>query len=161
MDEKKTIFDYLGQIITIFGFAMLVIHLFCLFFGDSAKDFSSIFALGSRGISTETAFQFFLISVLITGLRLLFFTDLLIKKMSVWLRTVCMLGSGVLLTAAFILAFHWFPADMWQAWAMFFVCFGISFLGSCFITTLREKLENRRMEEALRRLKEKEKTQNE
>lgn len=156
MEEKKSIFDYLGQILMIFGFTMLTLNVFCLAFGDSAREFSAIFQLGSRGISTGTAFQFLCISTLITGVRFLFFTDTFIKKMPVALRTVCMLTAVVAIIVIFVAAFHWFPTDMWQPWAMFFLCFGISFLGSCFIMTIKEKTENRRMREALERLKDSE-----
>ena len=161
MEEKKTIFDYLAQVMIIFGFAMLVLNIFCLFFGNAAKDISAIFELGDQGIPVEITFQFLFISALITGLRFVFFTDIIIKKMSIWLRTICMLTIVVIIIAAFIFFFNWFPVNMWQPWAMFFVCFGLSFLGSCLVVIVKEKVENKRMEEALRRLKEKGGTKNE
>lgn len=67
-----------------------------------------------------------------------------------------MLTAVVAIIAVFVTAFHWFPADMWQPWVMFFICFGISFLGSYIVMMIREKVENKRMEEALQRLKERE-----
>lgn len=154
MEERKTIFDYLAQVLIVFGFAMLILNIFCLAFGNSAKNFSSMFELGDQGIPVGIAFQFLGVSALITGARYLFFTDILIKKMPVWLRTCCMLTAVVMIIAAFVILFHWFPADMWQPWAMFLLCFGISFLGSYLVMAIKEKTENRRMEEALQRLKE-------
>lgn len=156
MDEKKSIFDYLAQILIIFGFTILVMNIFCFAFGNTAKNFSSMFELGNQGLSVTITFQFLCVSVFITGARIIFFTDVLIKKMPIWLRTVFMLISIVTIMITFIVAFHWFPIDMWQPWAMFFLCFGISFLASCLVMALKEKTENRRMEEALRLLKEKE-----
>lgn len=41
--------------------------MFCLAFGNAAKDFSSIFELGNQGISVEITLQFLGVSVLITG----------------------------------------------------------------------------------------------
>lgn len=158
MDKKKGILDYLAQVMIVFGFVMLIMNIFCLSCGDSAKGFSSMFELGSQGVPVKISFQFLSVSILIIGLRIVFFTDILIKKMPIWLRTVCMLVSVIIIIASFIVAFHWFPIDMWQPWVMFFVCFGISFLGSYFVMTIKEKSENRRMEEALQRLKEKEKS---
>ena len=154
MEEKKTIFDYLAQVMIIFGFAVLILNIFCLAFGDSAKDISTIFALGTQGIPASVCFQFLCVSVLLTGARYVFFTDMVIKKMPVWLRTVCMMTFAIILIAVFILLFRWFPADMWQPWLMFFLCFGVCFVGSCLFVTFKEKVENRRMEEVLRRLKE-------
>lgn len=159
MEEKKTIFDYLAQVMIIFGFSMLVMNSFCFLLGDSAQGFSAMFELGSQGIPVEIVLQFLCLSVLITGSRFVFFTDILIRKMPVWLRTVCMLVLIVIMIAAFIILFDWFPVNMWQPWAMFFLCFGISFLGSCFVMFIKEKAENRKMKEALQRLKEKEQTQ--
>ena len=161
MEEKKTIFDYLAQVMIIFGFAMLVLNIFCLVFGNAAKDISAIFKLGDQGIPVEIAVQFLCISALITGGRFMFFTDVIIQKMPIWLRTICMLTFVVIIIAAFIIIFNWFPVNMWQPWAMFFVCFGLSFLGSFLVVLVKEKVENKRMEEALRRLKEKEGNENE
>lgn len=160
MEEKKTIFDYLTQVLIIFGFSMLTMNIFCLIFGDSAKGFSAMFALGNRGIPANIVFQFLGISILIAGIRFVFFTDIVIKKMPVWVRYICMLTSGVLVIVVFIILFSWFPVDMWQPWAMFFLCFGLSFIGSCFVMLIKEKTENRKMKEALQRLKEREKIQN-
>ena len=136
---------------------MLMLNIFCLAFGNSAKEFSAMFELGNQGVPVAIAFQFLCVSVLIVGARFIFLTDAFIKKMAEGLRTVCMLTTAVMIIAVFVIIFHWFPADMWQPWAMFFICFGISFLGSYLVTAIKEKTENRRMEEALQRLKKKEK----
>lgn len=157
MKEKRTILDYLAQVMIVFGFMMLVLNVFCLAFGNSAKDFSAMFELGNQGIPVKITFQFLCVSALNVGVRFIFFTDVIIKKMPIWLRAICMLVSIVIIIAVFIIVFHWFPANMWQPWAMFFICFGISFLGSYFVMIIKEKAENRQMEEALQRLKEKEK----
>lgn len=160
MKENRTIFDYLAQVLVIFGFSMLILNIFCLVFGESAREFSAMFRLGRQGIPAETAFQYLGVSVLITGARSLFFTDRVIRKMAVWLRTVCMLGTVILIISASIVLFGWFPPDMWQPWVLFFVCFGISFLGSLLVMSLKEKAENRKLNEALDRLKEKERAEN-
>ncbi len=161
MEERKTIFDYLSQIMVVFGVSMLVMNIFCLAFGNSAKGLSAMFELGNQGIPVKIAFEFLCVSALITGIRFLFFTDILIKKMPVWTRTICMLVSILIVIAAFIIIFGWFPIDMWQPWAMFFICFGISFVVSCFVMMIKEKVENRKMKEALERLKEKGNEKNE
>lgn len=154
MEEKRTVFDYLAQVLIVFGFAMLTLNVFCLVFGNSAKEFSNMFALGNQGLPAQIVFQFLGVSVLLVGVRFLFFTDIVIKKMPIWLRTACMLTVIVMIIAVFVIVFDWFPANMWQPWAMFFVCFILSFLGSYFVMMVREKVENDRMDEALQRLKE-------
>ncbi|MCI9448388.1 MAG: hypothetical protein HFH36_13680 [Lachnospiraceae bacterium] len=156
MEEKKTLFDYLAQVFVIFGFSILVLNIFCLMFGNSAQEISTMFALGSRGIPAGICFQFLCISVLVVAARFVFFTDTLIRNMPIWLRTICMLATVIVVIVAFTITFRWFPADMWQSWAMFLLCFGISFLSSCFVMAIKEKMENRKMANALQKLKEQE-----
>lgn len=153
MEERKTIFDYVGQVFMIFGITVVILNIFCLLFGASAREYSTMFSLGNEGLSVSTMAQYLLISAITVGLRYIFFTDALIKNMSVLARTVWMVLLVLLFVAGFILLFDWFPADMWQPWVMFFVCFGICFGISTIVTALKEKEENRRMQEALRKLK--------
>lgn len=156
MEEKNTIFYYLSQVLIIFGFIIIVQNIFCLLFGESNQGHSALFALGNDGLSTGITFQFLSISVLIVLFRFIFFTDLLIKNLSIALRTMLLIVSNIATIASFIIIFKWFPVDMWEPWLMFFICFGISFFASLFVTMYKEKLENKRMEEALKRLKKKE-----
>lgn len=156
MEKGKTVFDYLGQVMIVFGFTMLALNIFCIIFGDSAKDLSAMFELGNQGIPVGIAFQFLCVSALTICVKLVFFTDMLIKNMPIWLRTICMLATIVAIIIVFSVLFHWFPVDMWQSWAAFLISFGLSFLGSYLVVVMKEKTENRKMEEALRRIKEKE-----
>lgn len=153
MEERKTIFDYVGTIFSTFGFSVVLLNVFCLLFGEQAQDFSSIFSMGKEGLSTETMMQFLGAAVLMVFLRFLFFTDRIIKNMSVVLRTLCMVLTAIGIVVIFILRFGWFPVDQWLSWFMFFLSFGICFLVSSLIAVLKEKSENKKMEEALARLK--------
>lgn len=155
MGDRKTILDYAGQALITYGFSIVALNLICIFVGENAQDVSSIYSMGKEGLSTATMFQFLGVSICITGLRTLFFTDRIIKQMSITVRTICMLLSIILLIVLCAAAFHWFPIDMWQAWTGFFVTFTFCFGCSMLVTRLKEKTENRKMEEALQRLKEK------
>lgn len=154
MEEKKTIFEYIGQVFLIFGFSMAVLNIFCLIFGEDAREFSAMFSLGKEGLSVAVMTQYFVVSILIVMMRFLFFTDVVLKNMKVVVRTFCMLVSVIGIIVIFILCFDWFPADMFFPWFMFFLCFGICFVGSLAVTILREKAENKKMEVALAKLKE-------
>ncbi|MCM1388501.1 MAG: hypothetical protein NC231_14320 [Bacillus sp. (in: Bacteria)] len=156
MEERKTIFDYIGQILMIFGVTVCILNVFCVLFGEGAKEYSTIFALGKEGLAVSTMMQFLLVSVCTAALRFFFFTDTFIKKMTVPLRTVCMVTAEVAVIAVFIVSFGWFPVDMWQPWAMFILCFGICFIVSAAVTVIKTRLENQAMEKALARLKRRE-----
>lgn len=154
MEERKTVFDYMGQIFVTFGFSIVVLNIFCVLVGEDAREISTIYSMGKEGLAVSTMMQFFGVSVCITALRAFFFTDKIIKRMSVAMRSVCMLTSIVVIVVICAVIFDWFPVAMWQSWAGFFITFALCFVGSLFLMTLKERTENRKMEEALQRLKE-------
>lgn len=94
-----------------------------------------------------------LTSVLIVTFKLLFFTDCVIKKASIGMRTIGMFLSIILMMVLCIFLFDWFPVNQWQPWIMFFLCFGVSAAVSTFVSVIYEKMENQKMDEALQKLK--------
>ena len=156
MNNKPTLFDYLSQVFMIFGISILILNIFCLIFGGSAKDFSAIFSLGSSGLSVKTMLQFLLAIAITIVFRFLFMSDLLIKKMSITARIIAMFFAAFLNIMVFIILCDWFPVNNPVAWAMFLVSFAVSCTVSTAISICREKYENRQLSEALQKLKEEE-----
>ncbi len=154
MENEKTFIDYIGQIFATFGVTILILNVFCKLFGKDAAAISSIFQLEDTGIAFSTAMQFLAVTTLITIIRYIFFTDRLIKKMSLVLRTACMIVLVIALIGIFIYAFAWFPIDMWLAWGMFFLSFFVCFTAGFFISMLKEKAENQALAKALKKLQE-------
>lgn len=154
MDKKFSVLKYLSQVFTLYGITTGLLNIFCILFGTSAYGLSTIFSLGNAGVGVATSFQFLLALFVIGGLRSIFMTDILIKKMSLAARIIAMFAGAFATTVVFIFQFDWFPADMPLAWIMFIVCFAISCSVSTLISVLAEKQENHRLEEALKRCKE-------
>lgn len=154
MEERKHLLDYLGQIMMVFGITVSLITVICCLVGDDAKEYSTMFVLGSGGVPVNTILQYLLSSVCITGFRFLFFTDAIIKKMSIAKRTIAMLGSVIALIGVFAYFFGWFPVDDPKCWLVFFICFGICFAVSAAVSTLKEAADNRQLAEGLTKLKE-------
>ena len=153
MESRKTLFDYLGQTLVVFGFSTIVLDMFCLLVGEDAQSISTIYSLGKDGISVTTSLQFLGVSACITGFRFLYFTDTVIRQMSVIMRTICMFVSIIILIAVCAVMFDWFPVNMWQPWMAFFLTFLSCSAASLLLMSLKEKTENRKMEEALNRIK--------
>ena len=156
MDNKPTILDYLSQVFMIFGITVLTLNIFCLLFGDSAREFSTIFALGSAGLNVKTMMQFLLAIAITIVLRYIFMTDLIIKKMPLVVRIITIFAAAFLNIVVFVILCGWFPVDNLMAWIMFLISFAISCTASTAVSIFKEKTENRRLEEALNRLKEEE-----
>ena len=140
----------------IFGITVLTLNIFCLLFGDSARDFSTIFALGSEGLNVKTMLQFLLAIAITIVLRYIFMTDLIIKKMPLLARIITIFAAAFLNIVIFVILCGWFPVDNLMAWIMFLISFAISCTASTAVSIFKEKTENRRLEEALNRLKEEE-----
>lgn len=156
MDKNFLVFKFFSQVFTIYGITTGLLNIFCVLFGTSAHEFSTIFSLGSAGVGVATSFQFLIALSIITALRFIFMTDILIKKMPLIARIIAMF-SGVFATIlVFIFMFDWFPSDMPIAWTMFIVCFIISCTVSTIMSVLVERQENHKLEEALKRYKEEE-----
>ena len=156
MDNKPTILGYLTQVFMIYGIAVLTLNIFCLLFGDSAREISSIFTLGSAGLSVTTMLQFLLAIGITILFRFIFMTDILIKKMPLAARIIIMFAAAFLNIMVFVILCGWFPVDNLTAWIMFLISFAISCAVSTAVSLLKEKMENRRLAEALNRLKEEE-----
>lgn len=156
MEKKISLLKYLAQVFMIYGITTGILNIFCIIFGTSAMELSTIFSLGKAGVGVGTSFQFLLVAAVVVGLKFLFTTDILIKKIPLAARIIALFASVFAVIVAFIIVFDWFPADMPIAWIMFIVCFAVSCAASTLISVLFEKQENRRLEEALRRFKEEE-----
>ena len=153
MEKKRTIFDYLGQVLMIFGITILILNVFCVVFGENAKEISTMFAMGSDGISVSTSFQFLLVSIIVVVLRFLFFTDSIIKNMLLPVRTGSMYVAIISVILVMNWVFGWFPADMWQAWLGFVLSFIVCSVVSTITVLVKDKLENEKMQDALNKYK--------
>ena len=154
MEERKTIFDYLAGVLIVFGITIIILNILCQIFGEDAKGYSSIFQLGSNGIACSTMLEFLAVSFLITGMRYLFFSDILFKKMPATLRTLCMVTLVIILIGIFIYIFSWFPINDWLAWAMFFLSFSLCFIVSLLVTFLQRKSQDKALQKALEKIQE-------
>lgn len=154
MREKKNILDYMAQTMIGFGASMLALTCFCCLAGEEAQGYSSMFALGKEGIPLNTVLQFLLNSVCITVIRFLFFSDRVIRKVSIAKRTIGMLAVVIVLIGVFAYLFGWFPVNDPKCWGCFLICFGVCFVVSGALSILKESMDNKQLEEGLRHLKE-------
>ena len=154
MDKRSTLLDYLKQIFLGFGITTAILEMMAVLFGDKLMGYSSMFSLGSQGISAATAFQFLGVIVLIVTLRFIFMTDSFIKELTLTARMVLFFIGSFAVTLVFIFIFGWFPVNDPLAWMMFIVSITVKSVVSTIVSSAAEKQENRQLEEALRRIKE-------
>lgn len=154
MEKKHSVFTYLMQVFMIYGICNILLNIFALIFGSSAKELSSIFSLGNRGVETSICFQFLAAMFVIVGIEYLFNADFMVKLLPFVLRVVLIFGLSIGTVVVFVFAFGWFPEGEMLPWIMFGVCFLISFGISVAVSSAYERSENKKMAEALKKYKE-------
>ena len=154
MDKRFTVFGFLAQVFMIYGITTGLLNIFCMIFGNEAEGYSTIFSLATEGVSVATSLQFLLAVTIVIILRVVLMTDMLIKNMPLGSRIAAMFMSVFAVIIAFVFLFGWFPATDPLAWIMFIVCFAVSCAVSVIISTIAERQENRKLDEALKRIKE-------
>lgn len=149
MIKKDTIFDFMINVMVVFAIAILSICFFTFLFGEEAEGISTLFALGEKGIPLSTVVQFLALAFMITMMQWIFFTDKIIKTLSLTLRIIFMFVMIIIMIAVFAAVFQWFPVNRIKPWIMFFICFAIYATVSVIISSLKEKKENEKLQEAL------------
>lgn len=150
-EDNKTIIDYIGQIFANFGVMILILMALSFIVGDQAKPYSRLFAMADQGLSFETLSQLLLLAVIISLGEILFLTVKWIKNLSVAVRIICFLLMIFITVVIFSIVFSWFPVKDIRAWIGFLLSFSICTAISTAIAALNEKMENKKMEEALKR----------
>lgn len=161
MKNKKTIFNYIGEAFITFATSLLFLIIVGLLVGEEVKAYSTMFALGNQGLSFMTMLQFFLMSFVMTLFNYMFFSERVFKNKGFLFRITGMCTSATIAVGVFARMFNWFPIDEWKPWLGYAISFLLFFIISTGLMVLKTNLENRKMEEALKGIKEKEGDENE
>lgn len=154
MEEKKTIFDYLSELFTIYGVMVALFIVFTLIVGSKASTVSTLFQLGKEGLAIATLLQLLGLALFIMAVRNVFLTDLCIKNMSLLIRNVLFFASVLVAIVFCVIIFGWFPTNSLISWICFIISFAVCTIVSTFLTRAAEKTENAKMAKALERFKE-------
>ena len=153
MEEKKTVFNYISQLFAIYGVVTAIFIVINLIIGNEAGSVSTLFSLGSTGLSTSTLIQLFILVVIVTIDDNIFLTDLVIKNMPLVLRNILFFAVILVTITVFAAVFGWFPLDNIGSWIGFIVSFSVCAAVSAILMRMEEKAENKKMQDALNRLK--------
>ena len=90
MENRPTILKFLQKIFVIYGITTLILNIFTLFFGDDAKEMSTIFSFGRDALGVKTSMEFLLATFILVFIENLFMTDAIIRKMKTTIR-ICLM----------------------------------------------------------------------
>ena len=83
----------------------------------------------------------------------IFLSDLVIKNMALVVRNILFFATIMAAITVFAVVFGWFPLNNVAAWIGFIVSFAFCSVISSVIMRLEENAENKKMQDALNRLK--------
>jgi len=155
MEENKSIFTYIGQVFTTYGVIVAIFLVLCVTIGEGTRSISTLYAYGNQGFSVSTLAQLLLAAMAITVFRVLFVTDFVIKNMSLVVRTILFVSTVCVTIAVLAAVFSWFPVSDPKSWISFLVSFGLCSAISILISRAKENSENKKMEQALKKLNQK------
>lgn len=154
-EDRKSVFGYIAQLLATYGAMVVIFIVFDLCIGKETEGYSTLFELGSRGLTLATLLQLLFLAVLVTIAQVAFLTDLLIKNMNMIARNLLFIIAIFVSIVVFAVLFGWFPVGDLAAWVGFLVSFSLSMAASLLITRFIEKSENKKMQEALDKYMEK------
>lgn len=143
------------QLLSVFATIMLVLMILTFFVGDQIEGESQMFQLGSDGIALSTIAQFFCLSLAATLLKYVFFSEVLIHELPAILRSLFMLAAIFGISIVFVKKYNWFSMKSTGAWILFLLCFMTSFIMSIGIMLLKNRLEDKEIEEGLKKYRKK------
>lgn len=155
--EDKLLKKYRFLAHTMFVFSIMVLSILIpgSVMGETAKSYSSFFALAPQGISYASLWQMLGASTAISFLETVIFESRLFERMMTLYKTILMVALIIVVIIIFVVLFGWFPLDMPSAWisfiASFLVCFGVSTL----VMVTKTKRESKEFERLLGEYKEK------
>ncbi len=158
--DKKSISEFLYCICVAMtmqiAVALIVLWISPSGLADKQSELSTIYSFGG-GLSKETLLQFGIVSVL-TGInRLIFMSELIIKNAKPSVRLVAMFTVEIIMICLAVWLFGWFRPKNLESVLGFAVGFGACLIVSIFLGVKAEKTKNQEMNQALRRVQEKQK----
>ena len=153
MEDRKTIFEYIAQLFTTYGIMVVIFIVINLFIGENARSVSTLFAIGSDGLSSAMLLELLLLAFIITAAQNIFLSDILIKDMALIVRNILFFLTIMIAITVFVIIFGWFPINEVGAWIGFIISFAVCTAVSAVFMRLEERAENKKMQEALNRLK--------
>lgn len=152
--------EWLTKSFSIYAVTILIIGAIGRVCGEDAKVYSSLYRLGSAGLSLETLVQLLISSGVYAGLSTFFFSENHLKGVSVrWKIAITMLTT-LLVTIGFIVCFKWLPLEgegVLLSWGGFIVSFLVCFFVAVALSTVKVKVETKKYDKLLKNYKEKRK----
>ena len=151
---KNKFVCFIKDFLEISAFIILVFTILTVALGEGAGQVSSLFRLGNSGISVESLLQLFAWTLGVCLIKLVFLTDVVFKSLNGVVRYVLCFGLITILLVIFAFCFKWISNEL-KYWLTFLCCYAVSTVISIVASNLINKKEDKKLNDALNMLKEK------
>lgn len=150
---KKCLVSFIESLLKIFAVIILMFAIATVLIGKKAESFPNLFMTENKGIAITTFFQLFAFSFFICVLRLVFFTDVFLKKTNLILRNLFFFVLTIVVFVIIALICHWIP-DRLLIWILVLASYSLSTVISILITHFFTKKEDEKLNDALAKIQE-------
>lgn len=140
MERKITVAQFAISTLVAFTVMILFLTLIGPLVGGDAKEISTLFSLGSQGISYATIRQTLVMALYASIVQVVFLSNWIVKKMMLLWRTILVFFFILTGIGALSVWFRWLPLNNTVAW----VAYLFSFAGACSLSTLLMVVKTRR-----------------
>lgn len=151
--EKTTLTQFLTSILVIFSVVILFLSVIGPLLGEKAQGTSSLFVLGSQGLSYISVYQALGMSLFVNIVQMFFMSDLFFKKAMLLWRTVAMFASVFIGCGVLSILFGWFPPSKLIAWVLYLLCFVVMAGASSLLMIIKTRREDARVSRKLEEYK--------
>ena len=151
---KNKFVCFIKDFLEISAFIILVFTILTVALGEGAGQVSSLFRLGNSGISVESLLQLFAWTLGVCLIKFVFLTDVVFKSLSGGIRYILCFGLITILLVVFAFCFKWIANEL-KYWLAFLGCYALSTAVSVVVSNLINKKEEKKLNDALNMLKEK------
>lgn len=155
MREYKNIFDFLSEVLIIFSITILMFLCIVPLFGEQAKEISTMFDYGGGAIAIHTLVELLGMSFIEIGIKYIYSNERIVASISGIPRLLIMFSMNIGSVVVFAYLFQWFPFNAWLPWVGFGISFTLCVVLSIGVMNVKTKLDTKKLEEGLKKFKEK------
>lgn len=154
-DKLLKKYRFVTQVMIIFSIMVISVMVPGCFLDETAREYSTFYALAPDGVSFASLWQMLGASFGITLIQNIIFETRRFQKMMMLYKTILLLACILVLIITFVFLFRWFPIDMPMGWISFISTFALCFLISTVVMVSKTRRESQTYDRLLNEYKEK------
>ena len=150
---NKRVISFIKDFLEISASIIFIFTILTIAFGENARNISSFFQLGSAGIAVESLLQLFAFVFFICLFKLIFLTDLFFNSLKGFVRYILFFTLVTVVLLILACCFKWISNEL-EYWTVFLSSYAFSTIVSTIVSNLINKNEDKKLNDAIKIIKE-------